>query len=551
MASAAYGQGHGGNTVGGNGDRVTGWFTSLGFELLTELERAEKNGQMVMPECPAAEFKQALATQIVLVDATNAAMLTNQFGEIKDIKVVWHAENKTFLILLDRALWTKAYNRKEADYRMVLHTYVLAAGKRDRNYLVTRQVNIPRLMAPRPATFERRTSLVWVQPASDGGFIGVGNAITVSAVLTKDPKQPFRPYFLPHDHLVKLNAAGEEEWRQELIAHIRFILPTDDGGYLILGLKRKDPGDPTESPGGRPRREVDKAIRDRNAFAFAVKLNRGGEAEWKRSYCTYETSDGACAEVNLGAFEKPNGNYVILSANSIHEMDPSGAVDGRKIQLVETHRPLAVEPLREGGAIVAGMKNRNVPYAMQFKADGHILWERELAFPGEPGTIVPTKGGFLLGGTRRLENGNEGSEPILMKLGVVGEELWRKTIAAPTELGKPLLAEVPGVPDPKNPNDKFVYSLSPVLAGKPGGLVRSIVPLPSGGLIAAVGHTVKGEERWSLKELSSLGDTLWDRPVGKDPVGMMAYPGDGGLVVPQGGRLLKIRTTLKKGKIDF
>ena len=501
----------------------------------------------------AGIFKES-STQIVLVDATNAKMLTNQFGEIKDIKVVWNDDTKSFLILLDRALWTKLYEKKEADYRMVLHTYVLAAGKRDRNYLVTRQVNLPRLLAPRPETFERRTSLVWVQPASDGGFLGVGNAITVGVELIKDgekrdPKQPaYRPYFLPHDHLVKLNSAGEEEWRQELIANIRFILPTDDGGYLILGLKRKDPGDLTESPIGRPLLEVDKKNRDRNMFAFAVKLNRGGEAEWKRSYCTFESSDNACTEVNVGAFEKPDGNFVILSNHAIYEMDPSGAIDGKKIRLVEHHRPNAVEPLREGGAIVAGMKDGEIPYAMQFKADGFVLWERELNFRGETGPIVPTKGGFLFGGSQKTA---EGTEAIVMKLGPVGEELWRKTLAPLKEAGTPLKSGVQGVPDPKNPNERFVFALSPVLAGKIGGLVRSIVPLPNGSFITALGHSKKEEERWSLRELSSLGDNLWELPIGKDPVGVMAYPGDGGLVVPQGGRLLKIRTTLKKGKIDF
>jgi hypothetical protein len=130
-----------GNEVGANGDHLTAWFTAQGYELLAAFQRAEQTGRPLLAELPARELEQALRTPIVVVGSSNRAMLRNLFGEVKDIRVIQEKRSGLPLILIDETNLTRLYDSGRSEPRIVLHAYLLAAGKDDTAFHLSGKVD--------------------------------------------------------------------------------------------------------------------------------------------------------------------------------------------------------------------------------------------------------------------------------------------------------------------------------------------------------------------------------------------------------------------------
>jgi len=147
-----FGQGKvGGHEVGANGDHLSAWFTALGYQLLGELKTSEASSPP-SPACEftAAELEKALSTQLVLVTTKNRAMLTNRYGEIKDVRMVTEERTGLPILLIDEETLKGLYEKQQADYRLVLHAYLLAAGKPDGEYRISGKVNWLKLFPAQP-----------------------------------------------------------------------------------------------------------------------------------------------------------------------------------------------------------------------------------------------------------------------------------------------------------------------------------------------------------------------------------------------------------------
>jgi hypothetical protein len=129
-------EGHGASA---NGDRLTLWFTELGQELLSQFKRAEQEtGHSLLPEFTAKELEAALKTQIVMVTTSNRDLLRNQFGEIKDVRIVADQRTGKPLIFANEDVLQNLYDNRKPDLGIVLHAYLLAAHKDDENYKISR-----------------------------------------------------------------------------------------------------------------------------------------------------------------------------------------------------------------------------------------------------------------------------------------------------------------------------------------------------------------------------------------------------------------------------
>ncbi|MBI3293931.1 MAG: hypothetical protein HYZ71_04290 [Deltaproteobacteria bacterium] len=138
-----------GGEVGGNGEDLSAWVTSIGYEILDELYKKPVDG------ISHAEFQDAIKnTKLIFVTTGNREELEKTFG-VKllvnpfngpvgpKVHVIRHKDEK-FYMFLDYGPFEGLYKRSQQygsigkDYRSLAHGYVLASGKADeKNYAIT------------------------------------------------------------------------------------------------------------------------------------------------------------------------------------------------------------------------------------------------------------------------------------------------------------------------------------------------------------------------------------------------------------------------------
>lgn len=144
MGDDSISQQRAGGEVGANGEDLSSWITSIGYEILEEIEQNPVEG--VSPD----EFREALKTKVIFVTDENRSKLENFFGiQIlvnpfhgpvgPKVQVVKHTDGKCYMLLdykLFEGLHTreKKYMETRRDYRTLAHGYVMASGKSEERY---------------------------------------------------------------------------------------------------------------------------------------------------------------------------------------------------------------------------------------------------------------------------------------------------------------------------------------------------------------------------------------------------------------------------------
>ena len=337
-------------------------------------------------------------------------------------------------------------------------------------------------------------------PTDDGGYILVGS--THYTHYNQDNEDLY---------LLKIDAAGEPLWEKTLGGE-RFdrgigILPAVDGGWMILGETRSF---------GAGDRDL-----------YLLKINSQGEQLWSQTF------GGPQDEMGFSIRPTADGGYILTGQTG------SFGAGGTDVYLIKTDAQgkevwfrtfgsalneegsTAIE-LPDGGFLIQGVllyegrdylaMNPDL-YLIQTDAQGNARWSRVLEEPGGQAgfKMVPTSDGHYLVIGLRSDTGSEaGTDPLVVKIDVDGNILWKQAIGEA---------------------NMFDYSTA-VLSTADGGY------LLTGALVRG------GNGSIPLIKLDKDGQVLWRQTLSEEPgnragVEILAAPDGGYLVignVSDGGR---------------
>jgi hypothetical protein len=298
--------------------------------------------------------------------------------------------------------------------------------------------------------------------------------------------------------VAKLDTTGEVRWQkcydQEFEYRSDFfnsVLPTGDGGILLVGVIKKEVSEePSLGGGGR-----------------LVKLDAQGIMQWHKSY---QFAFPSVERASLQAAVATQTGFILIG-----KIEPESGPDKAWILGLDRegrvlwHKTLAgflagsLHPTRDGNFIVAGatgLTGKGEAWVMKLDAGGKVLWQRSYGGGEElPGgsediflasDVIETASGeyWLAGITLDTLSSAEGEFPEfrsrawIAKLDREGHLQWRKLFSE--ELAN----------------------------------IGKILPTPEGGLIA-FGGIQNPEQKWKrlgwLAKLTDLGEILWQKQYGE------------------------------------
>jgi len=271
---------------------------------------------------------------------------------------------------------------------------------------------------------ERGTSIL---PTADGGYVVLGEADTA----------------VPGAQdvwVLKLNETGVVEWERTYGGPGRErpqeILATADGGYLVLSS--------TSSFGPNP------SVNTMNAWIF--KLDASGDILWQNAY------GGTKQDLLFDIASTPDGGFIAAGGSDSHrtgsgywwdvadawvvKLDASGNVAWQKAYGVSATGECAsgVQPTPDGGYIVAGSKvpSNGLPELWVFKvsSSGSIAWQKiyGVGYGGQlcaefmannPDVVTTPDGGYFVTAIT-LYNAYYATDGWIYKLDSAGNVVWRR-----------------------------------------------------------------------------------------------------------------------------
>ncbi len=441
-----------GNEGGGNGDRITAWFASLGKTIVDEINFSYQRGEKILgtEEFRPKRLSAALKTPIILLNEDNLERLKNDRKEIKDLRVT--LEKEVYTIYLREKVWTDLYDKKRPEYRSVMHAYLYAAGYNDRDYAVSSQVaeeffeGLPGHPSPQsklvPAAKTTGVRLggnyTLIRFTEDGGLIGIQNNENVFPDRERDQNNPIK--LAPHgqhasSYVVRMVARpipGSENtklndlkklvtaWaylprgaREENYIHFNDIVLTKDDGYLIIGCSAQSMAN---EMGGK-----------RCESGLAIKLNSFGRRQWIAYYPK---------EVDIKrARELEDGRFLMISEKSIFATRSKGNILNEP-PVIPLEKTLIsdIGDIEGGDWIVTGMREDKSeyqhPYVLRLTASLKVVWEKEYSnlYGGFLSLAKLSKNSFYVGGavgksTHSMQY--ESFSPFINRINVEnGELLW-------------------------------------------------------------------------------------------------------------------------------
>ncbi len=122
----------------GDGRGLAVWFSGLGSQLVTALTDGAHAAAPWRKAFDVEKLKGALKTHVTVVDQNDLVNVRNEFGEMKEGRVIFRGE--TPRIYIDRYVWTHLFESNHPNFRTVLHLYLYAAGYDDRHYSFSSRV---------------------------------------------------------------------------------------------------------------------------------------------------------------------------------------------------------------------------------------------------------------------------------------------------------------------------------------------------------------------------------------------------------------------------
>ena len=290
-------------------------------------------------------------------------------------------------------------------------------------------------------------NLLSVQPTADGGYIASG--------LTYSNDGDVSGYHGGNEAdawVVKFNSIGTIEWQKVLggstgCDFANAVLPTPEGGYIIVGHTDSHDGDLISTQGERD--------------VWVVKLNNTGTIEWQSllggsandyAYSLLATTDGGyvAAGYSYSNDGDVSGNHGDSDAWVV-KFNNSGTIQWQK-SLGGSKEDIArsIQLTKDGGYIVAGstksndgdvsgfhsLSNDADAWIVKLNSGGDIQWQKTMGGSNEDiaRSIQPTPdGGYIFTGSAISNNGdvygNHGIQDVwIVKLDSTGSIQWQKSM---------------------------------------------------------------------------------------------------------------------------
>ncbi len=340
-----------------------------------------------------------------------------------------------------------------------------------------------------------------IKNTSDGGFILAGTSSSSKSFQKKENCKGLSDFWV-----IKLNAAGDEQWQrtiggdgqEELICAFQ----TRDGGYILGGSSSSSPKSISSSKlneksfGTDPYAKSEKSRG--NMDYWIVKLNKEGSIEWQKTY------GGQYSDL-LRSMEQTSDNGYILAGYS------NSGVSGDKTDANKGVGDYWIVKINDEGIIqwqkTYGGDGDDQPYVIHESKDGGYI----LGGNSNSSNALTTEGGIVLNGT----------DYWILKLDVEGTVVWSKTF----DFGKvDILTSLVE-------NDDNTYLI--------GGHARNSAPRSGeGGLTSkAVGLIAKekdGINDYMALKISDKGEEIWSKSVGsggEDILRKLVQTRDGGYLM--------------------
>lgn len=332
--------GMGGNEVGGNGDHLSGWFSTLGREIVAKLETDKLSNEPWMQYIDPSRVESILKAQIVTVGKNNEANLQNKYGEIKDVKVVFEDETHRPIIFIKSEFWQPLYEKSNPDLRMVLHAYLYAAGYDDVNYVLSSRVpldaiatgsppvnTVPELTLP---SFTIEGDFPKAKGTKDGGVI---------AVRMEHKTRDYEVF------LERYGNNGRRIWSTQVnpqgtpVNTANFI-ETKAGSYLVFGTRHDDRGE--------------------MYVYISLFDNSGTQISWHSYWRKYEIELSFKTVVELA-----NGDFAALTSKDIFLLDASGAEGDLSHYQISRSVELTTMALTANNELLAVGQNGTCPYVLR------------------------------------------------------------------------------------------------------------------------------------------------------------------------------------------
>ncbi|WP_431486226.1 T9SS type A sorting domain-containing protein [Lewinella sp.] len=268
-----------------------------------------------------------------------------------------------------------------------------------------------------------------VELCPDGGYIVVGSSRSEDGDISDNFN--WRDFWV-----VKLTASGELDWESTYGGSqhetARDVLPTMDGGYVVMGDTGSEDGQVSELEGF--------------SDYWVLKLSSSGSIEWEK------TLGGSGSEFGYAIEQTADGGYYVAGGSQSSNGDVSGNYGGIDYWVVrlsptgdivwENHfggsrddLAFSLDKTTDGGCIVAGRTRSNDgdvsgfhtgasfsfdSWVVKLSDQGVLEWERALGgtdFDEGYAVRQTSDGGYVVAGLARSSDGDVEGNPL-------GTDLW-------------------------------------------------------------------------------------------------------------------------------
>ncbi|WP_295093575.1 T9SS type A sorting domain-containing protein [uncultured Flavobacterium sp.] len=320
-----------------------------------------------------------------------------------------------------------------------------------------------------------------IKNTRDGGFILAGTSSSSKGFQKKDPCRGLADFWV-----IKLNAAGEEQWQRTIGGsgqdELLCAFQTRDGGYILGGSSSSSPNSISASKLDENSFAGDiysKSEKSRGSMDYwVVKLDREGVIQWQKTY------GGQYSDI-LRSMEQTSDDGYILAGYS------NSPISGDKTEANKGVGDYWILKINDTGAIqwqkTYGGDGDDQPYVIhQTKDEGYVLGGNS-----NSSNALTTEGGIVANGT----------DYWVLKLDKEGGVEWSKTF----DFGKvDILTSLVE-------NEDNTYLI--------GGHARNSRPKSGGGSLVskAVGMAAKekdGINDYIALKINDEGNEIWNKSVG-------------------------------------
>ena len=268
-----------------------------------------------------------------------------------------------------------------------------------------------------------------IEQCPDGGYIVVGSSRSEDGDISENFN--WRDFWV-----VKLTASGTLDWQANYGGsnheEARDVLPTTDGGYVVVGQTSSEDGQVTGLRG--------------SSDYWVLKLSSNGDIEWEKSL------GGSGSDYGYAIEQTTDGGYYVAGGSQSSNGDVSGNYGGVDFWVVrlsptgaiiwENHYggsrddlAFSLDKTTDGGCIVAG-RTRSFDgdvsgfhggvnfsfdgWVVKLSDQGELEWERALGgtdFDEAYSVQQTTDGGYVVAGLARSDDGDVEGNPL-------GTDLW-------------------------------------------------------------------------------------------------------------------------------